>query len=261
MAVTGSVDGWDPAAYGDDWAADYDAVTAHLADDAAAAVRFVLARTPPGSRVLELGVGTGRVALPLAAADREVVGVDASARMLDVLTSKPGGDRVRAVRGDIVEPPVAGPFAAVLILFNTLYLLPAQAAQVACLARAGAVLAPDGVVVVDAAVPRPDLLVEGVGGPGAAAGHVALAVSDHDPVAQVMTAAHVVISPDGPRTLRTRLRYAHPAEIDLMAQLAGLTPVERFADFDGAPLDRDAVRHITTYAAVGRPDERSESWS
>ena len=242
---------WDAAEFGDTWADAYDEVYAHLAADGRDAAAFVAALAPGGT-VLELGAGTGRIALPLAAAGLVVTALDASARILAQLSAKPGAAAVACVAGDMAAPPLRGAFDVVLCAFNTLFALPDQTTQVRSLRAAAALLAPDGRLVLEAAVPQPWRLGE--------SGHsltdvrddqVAMDVAEHDPVTQTIRSARVVISDTlGVRTLPLKLRYAWPAEIDLMAQLAGLVLESRRGGWHDEPFDADATRHVSVYRAA-----------
>lgn len=222
---------WPAAEFGDAWAAVYDAAHAHLRRDTTAAVATLRAGLPAGGRVLDLGVGTGRLAIPLAAAGLEVVGVDASPRMLAVLAAKAGGARVEGVLGDMTDPPVHGRFDLVLLAFNTLFSLPDGASQAACLAAAARLLAPAGEVVVDAAIPQP----------------WRLPARGHDPVAQTVRILQHVAD-GGPLPLS--LRYATPAQIDDMATAAGLCRTRRLAGWDADPGEDCVDHHVSTYRAV-----------
>ncbi len=246
---------WDPAEYGQTWAALYDEVH-DLADDTAAAVAALTDRLADGARVLELGAGTGRLAIPLAAAGLQVVGLDASERMLQRLQAKPGGEAVTTVHADMVAPPVAGPFDCVLIAFNTLFALSTQAEQIACLTACAALLAPRGEVVLDLAVPQPWRLRSDRPSGEVVGGQVAMEVGDHDPVTQTIRSAKVLITPtDGIRTLPLRMRYAYPPELDLMARIAGLQLVSRAAGWGDEPFDRDSTRHVSVYRHLPLPSD------
>ncbi|WP_108666634.1 class I SAM-dependent DNA methyltransferase [Euzebya rosea] len=222
---------WPAAEFGDAWADVYDAVFADLDTDAEHAVAALSTDLADGAGVLELGVGTGRLAIPLAATGLHVTGVDSSARMLAGLAAKAGGDAVRGVLGDMVDPPVEGPFDLVLIAFNTLFALPDQDRQVACVGAAARGLADGGRLVVEAAVPQPWRFADG----------------DHDPVTQTVRSVRVVPDDTGVRTLPLNMRYAWPSEVDLMARLAGLSRVRRSGGWAGEPFDDLSTRHVTTY--------------
>ncbi len=247
-----AVPGWDAEEFGQTWAPVYDEVFAHLAPDTTAATVFLTALLPRGARVLELGVGTGRLAIPLADARMVVTGIDASARMLQHMAAKAGGERVTGVLGDMADPPVDGPFDAVLIAFNTLYALPDQDSQIRCLSSAAALLDDAGVMVIELAVPQPWRMRTADVPTGEVHDDVvALEVGDHDPVTQTIRSAKVVISERvGIRTLPLRMRYTYPPELDLMARLAGLALATRWGGWDHRPFDRDSTTHVSLYRRV-----------
>lgn len=220
--------------------------------DTDSAVTF-LADLVPSGRALELGVGTGRIAIPLAARGLAVTGVDNSPAMLARLALKTNGQRVAGVLTDMAEPSVRGPFELVYVAFSSLFLLPDQAAQLRCLRAAGGLLAAGGVLVVEAFVPdatrydrHQSVSVEDLGATSAR-----IEVAEHDPAAQTIRATRVRFGPGGVELFPYRLRYATPAELDLMAQLAGLTMRDRFGGFDRSPFDRDSTLHVTVYDRSG----------
>ena len=144
----------DPAFYGDRWAAVYDDHYGHV--DPGRAVEFLAGLARDG-RVLELAIGTGRVALPLAARGISVQGVDASAAMVERLRAKPGGESVPVTIGDMAEVPVSGRFRLVYLIFNTLFGLLSQERQAECFGNVTRVLEPGGTFVIECFVPdRPD---------------------------------------------------------------------------------------------------------
>jgi SAM-dependent methyltransferase len=211
--------------------------------------------------VLELGVGSGRLALPLVARGIEVHGVDASAAMLERLRAKPGGDAVRTTLGDMAAVPVddAPPFAVVLVAFNTFFNLADERAQAGCLARVAELLAPDGVLLVEAFVPG-----DALDGPGASAersvtprritaDEVVLSVSHVDPAAQTITGQHVHLSEGGIRLRPWHLRYLSPPQLDALAAAAGLELAGRRAGWrDEAFTERSDV-HVSTYRRSNVP--------
>ena len=142
----------DPGSYGDTWADIYDEVHEHL--DPSDFVDFLAALGGAGP-ALELGIGTGRVALPLAATGLEVHGIDASAAMVAKLRSKPGGDAIPVTIGDFTDVPVQRPYPLIFVVFNTFFGLPSQEAQLRCFRGVAAALAPSGVFVLEAMVPDP----------------------------------------------------------------------------------------------------------
>lgn len=253
------MEGYRPSTYGDRFADVYDDWYHDVSDVPATVARVAaLAGDPPGP-VLELGAGSGRLALPLAARGLEVWALDASAAMLDRLAAKPGGDRVRAVVGDMAVLDVgAGPpggFAVVLCAFNTLFNLTDEDAQRRCLARVAEVLAPGGRLVVEAFVPPP-------GGEGDAAlgaveprhiglDEVVLTVSRLDPARRTVTGQHVQITEAGVRLRPWVLHYLAPAELDALAAGAGLTLVARHAGWRQEPFSASSEAHVSVYAGAG----------
>jgi len=241
------VEGYDAATYGDRFADVYDEwYDDPVATDAAVAA--LVAGVPAGGRVLELGVGTGRLALPLVTAGLDVTGLDASAAMLERLAAKPGGGAVTAVAGDMAGPLPDGPFDLVLVARNTFFNLTTEAAQRACLAEVARILAPDGRLVVEAFVPTDDE------GPTSSvdvrritADRVVLAVDRHDRAAGELWSAFVDISADGIRIRPAHVRYLRPADLDALAAEAGLDLVARTAGWDGAPFDDDSPAHVSSY--------------
>ena len=195
-------------------------------------VAFLAALRRPDGPVLELGVGTGRLALPLAARGLEVHGVDASAAMVDQLRAKPGGDHIRVVMGDFAD--VAGlvedRYALVFLAFNTLFELGSQDEQVRCFESVASRLLPGGLFVVEAIAP--DVW-------GATRVHD----TDHDPLTQVVT-GETVTETD---RWTWSIRYATVPELDLMARLAGLRFRERHGGWTGEPFTAASWRHVSVY--------------
>lgn len=253
------MEGYRPSTYGDRFADVYDAWYHDVSDVGATVDRVVaLAGDPPGP-VLELGAGSGRLAVPLAARGLEVWALDASTAMLDRLAAKPGGDRVRAVRGDMAVLDVgAGPpggFAVVLCAFNTLFNLTDLDAQRRCLARVADVLAPGGRLVIEAFVPPPggegDAAVGAVEPRHIGLDEVVLTVSRLDPARRTVTGQHVQITEAGIRLRPWVLHYLAPAELDAVAAGAGLTLSERHAGWHGEPYSDSSVTHVSVYVAGG----------
>ena len=236
----------DPAFF-DRYAHEYD--RRHVYDPAAT-VEFLAGLVPVGSRVLELAVGTGRVALPLAARGFAVEGVDGSPAMVERMRAKPGGESIPTVIGDLADVPVTGPFALAYLVFNTLYNLPDQARQVDCFRNVARVLEPGGRFVVECFVQ--DLTAFDPA--GQATSHnlsedaVTVEFSVHDPVAQAVTYQYLSFDADGTTLRPLRQRYIWPSEMDLMAQLAGLRPHSRYQDWDRSPFTGASRRHVSVYA-------------
>ena len=224
-----------PATYGDRIAEIYDQFHPG-AGDATAQLRALAALAGRGD-ALELGIGTGRVALPLAERGVAVHGVDASEAMIDKLRAKPGGASIPVTIGDFAEVPVDGTFALIFAVFNTFFALTTQDAQVRCFRRAAEHLADGGVFLIEVFVPDPARFVRGqsVGVTNLESERVTLDVARHDPLHQRVDSRHLVLSESGIRTYPVQLRYAWPAELDLMARLAGLRLRERWSNWTGAP--------------------------
>ncbi len=228
---------YDPEAYGRDQADGYDERVRSELDPGPAVERLVA--LAEGGPVLELGIGTGRLALPLARRGVPVHGVDASPEMVAGLRAKPGGADLPVTIGDFadVDATVEGGFSLVLLAVNTIYALPDQEAQVRCFANAAHHLRPGGRFVVEGWLP--DL----------ASFHrnrttrfrqreeraVTIEVVELDPVAQRMSVTSVRLEDGSVRVTPLEHRYAWPAELDLMARLAGLELESRCADWSGTP--------------------------
>jgi SAM-dependent methyltransferase len=247
------VEGYDASTYGDRFADVYDDWYGDVTDAAACTARVAeLCEAAGGGPVLELGVGSGRLALPLVEHGLEVHGIDASAAMVERLRAKPGGDRVRVTLGDMADVALADPppFAVVLVAFNTFFNLATEAAQRRCLGRVADLLAPDGWFVLEAFVPE---AVEGTGIDGAltprhiSADEVVLSVSQRDRAAQTITGQHVHVTEAGIRLRPWHLRYASPEQLDALAADAGLRLTWRNAGWGEEPFTDQSAVHVSAY--------------
>ena len=241
----------DAAAYGAAFADDYDATYEGVYDTDGAVERLV--ELAEGGAVLELGIGTGRVALPLAARGIEVHGVDASPEMVARLQEKPGSADIPVVVGDFRTVEVSGSFRMVALLINTIYALPDQDAQVDVFATAARHLEPGGCFVVEGWVPDPTRFhrEEAVWPRHVAGGRVAIEVARHDPVRQRIETTQVQFGPAGVRTFPANHRYVWPAELDLMARLAGMRLESRWADWRQSPFTARSRDHVSVYRLGG----------
>lgn len=248
------------ATYGDRFVDVYDDWYGDVTDtDACVAAVARLARSAAGDRaprVLELGVGTGRIALPLAAAGIDVTGVDASEAMLDALASKAGGGGVvTPVLGDMADPPLdAGTdgvpvtFDVVLVAYNTLFNLVGDGEQQRCLQRSAERLVPGGAVVIEAFVPDPDAgSGDAVTARQVTADRVVLSVSRTDADGRLALGQYIDISEQGIRLRPWQVRWSTPSDLDAMARAAGLELSERWADWNGSPFTDEAPAHISVY--------------
>src|ERR671919_366470 len=216
-----SVKDYDPImSFGEDVAKMYD----EQRGDENAAVAF-LEKLADGGPALELAVGTGRIALPLAARGIRVDGVDISPAMVAKLRTKPGGDQISVTIGDFADVPVHGTYRLIYVVFNTLFNLLTQEDQVRCFENVAAHLTDDGSFVIEAGSPaflyglRNDQHVDAE---SIEVDTVRLDVLRHDPAKQMLDESHVSISSTGVHLNPIVQRYAWPAELDLMARIAGL---------------------------------------
>jgi SAM-dependent methyltransferase len=245
---------YDGSTYGDRWADVYDQWTArfgHVADAVVAAER--LAELAGRGPALELAIGTGRVALPLAARGVEVHGIDRSEPMVTKLRAKPGGDAIPVTVGDMADLAVAGTYSLIYVVFNTFFALTSQDEQVRCFRNVAAHLTEDGIFVIEAVVPNPardDRPV--LSGNDVDADSVSFQVSMRDPVEQRVRSMIVVIDGGGIRLLPEQGRYVWPSELDLMAQLAGLRLRERWGGWNREPFTAASGAHVSLYE---RPTE------
>jgi SAM-dependent methyltransferase len=240
------VKGWDISTYGDRIADVYDEEFAELDPTEAVDVLAELAR---GGPVLELAVGTGRIAVPLAARGIDVHGIDASEAMVAKLREKEGGDRIPVTMGDFADVGVDGRYPLVFVAFNTFFGLVTQDDQVRCFENVAAHLTDDGVFVLEAFVPDVARFDRGqrVSAGKIELDSVRLGVDRHDPVSQTLESQQVTLSPSGIRFQPIHLRYAWPAELDLMARLAGLRLHERWGGWDRAKFTAASTRHVSVY--------------
>ncbi len=248
------MEGYEASTYGDRFAGVYDRWYGDITDTDAAVAQ--VAAVADGGAVLELAVGSGRLAVPLAERGIEVVGIDASLAMLDRLRARPGGEAVTAVLGDMADldlTPAGVPddatFALVLVAYNALFNLTTAEDQQRCLHQVWERVAPGGVLVVEAFVPGPDLdRAESVVAPRTiAANHVVLSVSRRDPTDQTLTGSFVDITEAGIKLRPWHPRSAPPAEVDAMAEAAGLGLVERHGGWEGEPFTAESPTHVSIY--------------
>jgi SAM-dependent methyltransferase len=246
--------GYDERSYGDGFADVYDEWYADVTDVDATVARM-LSLAGPGGRVLELGVGTGRLAVPMAAGGMQVVGIDSSEAMLDRLRQRDDSGDVTAIRGDMVDDLPDGPFDAALVAYNTIFNLLDEVAQQRCFVEVADRLRPGGAFVVEAFVPDADRRsrqTSDVSVRTLAVDHVVLSVSVDDPANQRAEGQFVHLSQSGGVRLRPwSIRWATPAQLDEMADRAGLTLVDRSSDMAGAGFDDDSSQHVSIYTKSG----------
>jgi SAM-dependent methyltransferase len=245
-----SAEGYDAATYGDRMADFYDELPTHPADAAVAA--RCLADLAVGGPALELGIGTGRLALPLADHGVAVSGIDASAAMVAKLRAKPGGAEIPVAVGDFADLGVDGRFSLIFVAYNTFFSLLDADTQRGCFERVAERLLPGGRFVIEAFVPDPTrfergqhLEVRHVGIDSAV-----VSVSRHDAPTQRVDSLLVRLAEGGVRTWPVHIRYSYPGELDQMADHAGLRLEERWGGWEREPFTDDSVKHVSVYAVA-----------
>ena len=245
------MNGYTTSTYGDRIAGVYDEI--YRPTDVSERVDM-LEQLAAGGRALELGIGTGTFALPLAERGVEVDGIDSSSAMVDRLRAKQDGEAIPVTIGDFADVDVDGTYSLVFVVSNTFFMLTSQEEQVRCFENVASRLDESGVFLVHAFVPDvsmfdrdqrlsaslPDL------------DSVRLDVSVHDAARQVVDFRHLDVTDGGIRMYPGRLRYAWPSELDLMAGLAGLRLRERWADWRRSPFTAGSRSHLSVYERAGR---------
>ena len=203
-----------------------------------------------GGPALELAIGTGWIALPLAARGIRVDGIDLSAAMVDELRAKPGGEQIAVTIGNMADVAVSGDYRLIFVVANSLFNLLTQDDQVRCFENVSAHLEDDGVFLVE--VFRPDFLYrlrdnQYVDAEGIEVGEVRLDVARHDPVTQLLEESHVLLSRDRVRMNPVVTRYAWPSELDLMARIAGLRLKERWGGWSREPFTSESKYLVAVY--------------
>ncbi|MCT1775290.1 bifunctional 2-polyprenyl-6-hydroxyphenol methylase/3-demethylubiquinol 3-O-methyltransferase UbiG [Brachybacterium sp. p3-SID957] len=212
----------------------------------------LLSELAAGGRALELAIGTGRVAIPLREAGVEVAGIELSKAMIDRLREKVDAATIPVVQGDMTTATAGEGFTLAYLVFNTISNLLTQEQQVECFRNAARHLAPGGRFVVELWVPQLRSLAPGHGGTVEVSESGYLLVDTYDTLAQLVVSHHVRFDPqvDGSREAqlaRTPHRYVWPAELDLMAQLAGFELEHRYAGFDRAEFTAESRSHVSVY--------------
>jgi SAM-dependent methyltransferase len=198
---------------------------------------------------LELGIGTGRVALPLLEAGVRVSGIDASEAMVAKMRAKPRGESIPVAIGDFADVGVEGRFDLIYVLFNTFFALLTQADQVRCFKNIAQHLTARGVFVMEAFVPDLSRFRGGQDVRTVAQNddEIRFDVSQLDAVSQLVSGHHVVLSERGTRLYPVKVRFAWPAELDLMAQVAGLSLNHRWEDWERRPFTGASTSHVSVY--------------
>jgi SAM-dependent methyltransferase len=217
--------------------------------DESAAVAF-LAQLAGRGPALELAIGTGRIALPLAAQGIQVDGVDISPAMIAQLRARPGGDAVAVTVGNFADVPVPGTYRLIFVVWNTLFNLLTQADQVRCFENVADHLTDDGSFVVEAFVPAFLYRLSNdqyVDAEAIRVDAVRLDVLRHDRATQMIEESHVSLSSAGVRLNPVVQRYAWPSELDLMARIAGLRLQDRWGGWNREPFNATSSTHVSVY--------------
>jgi SAM-dependent methyltransferase len=226
----------------------YDESSAEMFDPAVVdpAVDF-LAELAGSGAALELGVGTGRIALPMSRRGVPVHGIDLSPAMIDRLRAKPGAEAVEATVGDFATTRVDGRFRLAYLVFNTIMNLTSQDEQVDCFRNAAAHLQPGGCFAVEVMVPDLQRLPRGETVRPFLVDPPRLGFDEYDVVAQRLVSHHYWVEDGRPRSASVPFRYVWPAELDLMARLAGLRLRERWAGWRREPFTADSPGHVSVW--------------
>src|SRR6266516_476197 len=201
----------------------------------------LLAELAGDGAALELGIGTGRIALPLAGRGVRVHGIDLSEAMVATLREKPGGERIEATIGDFATTKVQGTFSLAYLVFNTINNLTTQDAQVACFENVAAQVAPGGCFVVE------------VGVPGASGLRVFdlsdthAGVDEYDAATQRLVSHHFTLDDDRWERLSMPFRSVSPSELDLMAGLADMRLRERWSGWNREPFTGESSKHVSVW--------------
>ena len=199
---------------------------------------------------LEFGIGTGRIAIPLAQRGIEVCGIDLSKAMIDKLREKPAAATLHSEVGDFATTRMDRSFSLVYLIFNTISNLTTQEAQVACFRNAAAHLQPGGTFVIELFIPRLQWLPPGETRLAFDVSERHWGIDEYEVATQSLTSHHVVFTGDRTRRMSIPFRYVWPAELDLMAQLAGMKLKARWGGWNKEPFTRDSTSHVSVWEKV-----------
>jgi SAM-dependent methyltransferase len=240
--------------FGEQVAAQYDESSADMFEpEVVDPVVDFLADLAGQGAALELGIGTGRIALPLAQRGIRVHGIDLSEAMVARLRAKPGAERIAVTIGDFATTSVEGRFSVAYLVFNTIGNLTTQDEQVACFRNAAAHLEPGGCFVIEVGVPQLQRLPPGETVRAFALTPTHLGFDEYDVASQGLISHHYRIE-DGKLDVDSLpLRYVWPSELDLMARLAGMTLRERWSGWKREPFTSDSTKHVSVWEKTGPP--------
>jgi len=234
--------------FGEAVAARYDASLAEMFDPAAVepVVEFI-ARLAGDGQALELGVGTGRIALPLAQRGVRVHGIDLSAAMVEKLRKKQGAEGIGVTIGDFATTRVEGAFSVAYLVFNTIMNLTTQNEQVACFQNVAAHLEPGGCFVIEVVLPELQRLPHGETVRPFTVTPTRLGFDEYDIASQGLISHHYRGDADKLEVWSIPFRYVWPAELDLMARIAGMSLRERWSGWQGEPFTSDSTRLVAVW--------------
>lgn len=206
-------------------------------------------------RALELGIGTGRIALPLAARGVPVHGIELSKAMVARLRAKPGGEGIGVTIGDYTTARVDGTFRLAYLVFNTIMNLTSQDGQIAAFRNVAAHLEPGGRFVIEVGVPDLRRLPYGERYVIFDASETHWGIDEYDVATQGLVSHHFEVRGDRVEKSSGPFRYVWPSELDLMAQLAGLELRERWAGWEREPYVNDSTKHVSVWEKPARPGQ------
>jgi SAM-dependent methyltransferase len=198
-------------------------------------------------RALELGIGTGRVAVPLAQRGVPVHGIDLSTSMVARLRAKPGGEDIGVTIGDFATTRVEGSFSLAYLVYNTIMNLTTQAAQVACFSNVSAHLEPGGCFVIEVMIPELQRLPPGETFHVFSGSQDYFGIDEYDVATQGLISHHLDIVDGRPERLSFPFRYVWPSELDLMAELAGMRLRVRWGGWKREPFTNDSRKHVSVW--------------
>ena len=234
--------------FGESVAARFDERCAHKAEPAVVDPMVdLLTELADGGAALELGVGTGRIALPLAARGVPVHGIELSEAMVARLRVKPGEERIGVTIGDFAAARVDGTFRVAYLVANTIMNLTTQDEQVACFQNVAAHLEPGGCFVIEVLVPGLRRLPPGERFQPFDVSPTHLGFDEYDVARQGLVSHHYWIEDNGIEVISPPFRYVWPSELDLMARLAGMRLRERWAGWQREPFTSESAKHVSVW--------------
>jgi SAM-dependent methyltransferase len=234
--------------FGERVAERYDETSADMFDPAKVdPVVECLAELASDGSALELGIGTGRIAVPLAQRGIRVHGIDLSEAMVSQLRRKPGADRIGVTIGDFARATVEERFSVAYLVFNTIMNLTSQDEQVACFRNVAAHLRPGGCFVIEVGIPDLQRLPPGETVRAFTVTPERLGFDEYEIATQGLISHHYWIEDGELEVFAAPFRYVWPAELDLMARLAGMSLRERWSSWNREPFTSDSRQHVSVW--------------